>query len=104
MDKQAVIETTPASAADTLLAQLQVAGIDFLFANGGTDFPPIVEAYCKAEAQGRDLPRPVVVPHENTAVAMAHGVYLATGKMQAVMVHVNVGTANTINAVLDASR
>ena len=104
MDKQAVIETAPASAADTLLAQLQVAGIDFLFANGGTDFPPIVEAYCKAEAQGRDLPRPVVVPHENTAVAMAHGVYLATGKMQAVMVHVNVGTANTINAVLDASR
>ncbi|SEG48789.1 acetolactate synthase-1/2/3 large subunit [Marinobacterium lutimaris] len=92
------------SAADTLLSQLEKAGVDYIFANGGTDFPPIVEAYCKAEAEGRKLPQPIVVPHENTAVAMAHGVYLATGKMQAVMVHVNVGTANTINAVLDASR
>ncbi|MEY8826949.1 thiamine pyrophosphate-requiring protein [Sedimentitalea sp. XS_ASV28] len=98
------VATTEASAADTLLAQLQAAGIDFLFANGGTDFPPLVEAYCKAEVEGRALPKPVVVPHENTAVAMAHGVYLATGRMQAVMVHVNVGTANTINAVLGASR
>ena len=98
------VATTKASAADTLLSQLQTAGIDFLFANGGTDFPPIVEAYCKAEVKARALPKPVVVPHENTAVAMAHGVYLATGRMQAVMVHVNVGTANTINAVLDASR
>lgn len=98
------VRTAAPSAADTLLTQLQTAGIDFLFANGGTDFPPIVEAYCKAEVEGRALPKPVVVPHENTAVAMAHGVYLATGRMQAVMVHVNVGTANTINAVLDASR
>ncbi|MCE7027528.1 thiamine pyrophosphate-requiring protein [Jiella avicenniae] len=91
-------------AADILLRQLRRQGIDFLFANGGTDFPPIVEAYSRAENDGTDLPRPMVVPHENAAVAMAHGVWLATGRMQAVMVHVNVGTANTINAVMDASR
>lgn len=95
---------TKRSSADTLLRALAEAGIDYLFVNGGTDFPPIVEAYCRAEAEGWDVPKPIVVPHENTAVAMAHGVYLATGRMQAVMVHVNVGTANAINAVLDASR
>lgn len=92
------------SSADTLLRVLAGAGIEYLFVNGGTDFPPIVEAYCRAEREGWPAPKPVVVPHENTAVAMAHGVFLATGKMQAVMVHVNVGTANAINAVLDASR
>jgi acetolactate synthase-1/2/3 large subunit len=50
------------------------------------------------------VPRPVLVPHENLAVAMAHGAWLATGAPQAVMVHVNVGTANTVNMLANASR
>jgi acetolactate synthase-1/2/3 large subunit len=50
------------------------------------------------------VPRTVLVPHENLAVAMAHGAYLVTGAPQAVMVHVNVGTANTVNMLADASR
>ncbi len=49
-------------------------------------------------------PQPVLVPHENLAVAMAHGVYLMNGRPQAVMVHVNVGTGNTINNVTNLSR
>ena len=35
---------------------------------------------------------------------MAHGAYLMTGLPQAVMVHVNVGTANTINNLTNLSR
>jgi acetolactate synthase-1/2/3 large subunit len=35
---------------------------------------------------------------------MAHGAYLMTGRPQAVMVHVNVGTANTINNLANLSR
>jgi acetolactate synthase-1/2/3 large subunit len=92
------------SAADVLLAQLAHCGIDYLLANGGSDFPPIVEAFARAAERGSRVPRPMVIPHENAAVAMAHGVYLVTGRPQAVMVHVNVGTANTLNALLDASR
>ena len=91
------------TAAETLLRGMHAHGIDYLFANPGTDFPPIIEAL----ARNRDsnaMPRPVLVPHENAAVAMAHGYYLATGRMQAAMVHVTVGTANTINAIMDASR
>lgn len=95
---------TRLSAADVILRQLAQSGVDYFFANGGTDFPPVVEAYARAEADGTEVPRPIVVPHENAAVAMAHGVYLATGRPQAVMVHVNVGTANTVNALLDAAR
>lgn len=92
------------SAADVLLAQLAHCGIDYLFANGGSDFPPIVEAFARAGEFGTRVPRPLVIPHENAAVAMAHGVYLVTGRPQAVMVHVNVGTANTLNALIDAAR
>lgn len=97
-------EVVDPSSADMLLRQLSACGIDYLFANGGTDFPPIVEAYSRAAETGAVVPEPVVVPHENAAVAMAHGYYLHTGRMQAVMVHVNVGTANAVNALLDASR
>ena len=74
------------------------------FANPGTDFPPIVEAFGRARGRNTKLPRPVLVPHENLAVAMAHGAYTQTGRPQAVMVHVNVGTGNTINNLINLSR
>lgn len=92
------------SAADVIVRQLAACGIDYVFANGGTDFPPIVEAYAQAQERGEAFPQPMVIPHENAAVAMAHGVYLSTGRPQAVMVHVNVGTANALNGLLNASR
>ncbi|MBE9604310.1 thiamine pyrophosphate-requiring protein [Acetobacteraceae bacterium H6797] len=93
-----------ASAAEIFLRQLGACGVDYLFANGGTDFPPIVEAFEALEGSNHRLPRPMTVTHENAAVAMAHGAYMITGRPQAVMVHVNVGTANTINGVLNAAR
>lgn len=94
----------PHSASELFLTQLSQSGVQYFFANGGTDFPPIVEAYAQADNRGLNVPKPMVVPHENVAVAMAHGVYMVTGQPQAVMVHVNVGTANTVNNVLNASR
>ena len=42
---------------------------------------------------------PVVVPHENVAVAMAHGYTMMTGRPQAVMVHVGLGTANALKGL-----
>jgi sulfopyruvate decarboxylase TPP-binding subunit len=86
------------------LRALAEHGVDFFFANPGTDFPPIVEAFSRARDSNAKLPRPVLVPHENLAVAMAHGAYLMTGRPQAVMVHVNVGTANTINNLINLAR
>jgi acetolactate synthase-1/2/3 large subunit len=95
---------TPPSAAEIFLRQLGAAGVDWLFANGGTDFPPIVEAYAGLAGSNHRLPQPMTVPHENAAVAMAHGATMILGRPQAVMVHVNVGTANTVNGVLNAAR
>src|SRR6516165_2855292 len=35
---------------------------------------------------------------------MAHGAYLMTGRAQAMMVHVNVGTGNTVNNLINLAR
>ncbi len=91
-------------AAEAFLHALADHGVDYFFANPGTDFPPIVEAFSRAGQSNHKVPRPVLVPHENLAVAMAHGAYLMNGRVQAVMVHVNVGTANTINNITNLSR
>lgn len=50
------------------------------------------------------MPRTLLVPHENVAVGMAYGVTMVTGQMQALMVHVNVGTANALCGLINASR
>jgi acetolactate synthase-1/2/3 large subunit len=94
----------PETAADAWLTLLAARGIDYLFANGGTDFAPVVEAYAKGEKAGWKLPKVVIVPHENMGVAMAHGYTMITGRPQAMMVHVGVGTANSINGLINASR
>jgi len=91
-------------AAEAFLQALSEHGVDYLFANPGTDFPPVVEAYSRAKGSNAKVPTPMVIPHENLAVAMAHGAYAMTGKPQAVMLHVNVGTANAINNILNLGR
>ena len=93
------------SVAEAYLTLLAERGIEYLFANGGTDFAPVNEALAAIRAKGTSPQLKVVtVPHENVAVAMAHGYYLMTGRPQMVMFHVNVGTANGINALADAAR
>jgi acetolactate synthase I/II/III large subunit len=94
----------PETAAEAWLGLLAARGIDYLFANGGTDFAPMVEAYAKGQKLGWRLPKIVIVPHENMGVAMAHGYTMVTGRPQAMMVHVGVGTANSINGLINASR
>lgn len=90
--------------AQAYLELLRDRGIDCFFANAGTDFASIVDAFARAAAEGRAAPRPLAVPHEFLAVSMAHGYYLVTGRPQVVMVHVTVGTANGVGAIINASR
>jgi acetolactate synthase-1/2/3 large subunit len=91
-------------AAEAFLRALADHGIDYFFCNPGTDFPPIVEAFSRAAKTNAKVPKPILVPHENLAVAMAYGAYLMNGRPQAVMVHVNVGTGNTLNNLTNLSR
>jgi acetolactate synthase-1/2/3 large subunit len=92
------------TAAGLLLEALRAHGVEYFFANAGTDFPPLIEAFASGAERAHPYPRPMVVPHEGIAVGMAHGYYLATGRPQAVMVHVNVGTANCLNNLINAAR
>jgi acetolactate synthase I/II/III large subunit len=89
---------------DAYMALLADRGVDYWFANAGTDFAPVVETLAKAQVLETKVPTPVTCPHENTAMHMAIGYFLVTGKPQAVMVHVNVGTANGMNGLLNAAR
>ena len=92
------------TAAEAFLAMLTARGVDYIFANAGTDFASIVEGLARAPRTGARIPTAIAVPHENAAIGMAHGYYLATGKPQTVMTHVNVGTANAICGVINAAR
>jgi acetolactate synthase-1/2/3 large subunit len=94
----------PETAAEAYLGLLASRGVEYLFANGGTDFAPIGEAYAKGKSLGWRMPQPVIVPHENMGVAMAHGTTMVSGRTQAMMVHVGMGTANSINGLINAAR
>jgi len=91
-------------AAEAYLGRLAERGIEYVFANAGTDFAPIIEALTRNSGNPQKYPRVVTVPHENVAMAMAHGYYRVAGKPAAVMVHVTVGTANAINGLMNATR
>jgi acetolactate synthase-1/2/3 large subunit len=92
------------SVAEAYLELLSSRGIRYFFGNSGTDFAPIIEAFAKRSAEGNQSIIPITVPHEITAVAMAHGYTMITGKPQAVMVHVIVGTANALGGIINAAK
>lgn len=87
---------------DVLLETLHSLGVRTLFANLGTDYPPIVESLARHEGEGAPVPQVVLCPHENTAITAAHGYALATGQGQGVLVHVGVGTQNLGGALHNA--
>ncbi|MFD6453132.1 thiamine pyrophosphate-requiring protein [Nocardia sp. NPDC060220] len=95
----------PHTAATRYLTALAEQGIEWFFVNAGTDFAPIVEAYADNKQEGGPtLPIPVLCAHENLAGGMAHGAALVTGRPQALMLHVNVGTGNAVCSVANAAR
>jgi acetolactate synthase-1/2/3 large subunit len=98
------VEPTSISVGETFLAVLKQKGIDYFFINAGTDSAPIAEAYARQHLSNLNFPTPIIGTHENLVVGMAHGHTMVTGKAQAVMVHVSVGAANAVCAVMNAKR
>jgi acetolactate synthase-1/2/3 large subunit len=86
------------------LEALSECGVSFLFANFGSDHPPILEALALGPGEGRKLPRVITCPSEMVALSAAHGYAQATGQGQAVLVHVECGTQSLGGAVHNASR
>lgn len=88
--------------AHALMKMLDERHVDCFFSNSGTDFTPIIDALARYHKESKM--KTIVAPHENTAIAMAHGHFLLSGKPQVVMAHVNVGTANMGLGIINASR
>lgn len=91
------------TAGGAIFPRLKALGVDFVFANSGTDFPPVIEGLATANAKNIDLPTALVIPHEHAAVGMAHGYYLMSGRAQAVMLHTNVGLSNGATGAINAA-
>lgn len=93
-------------AAERFLRSLARHGVEYLFSNLGTDHAPLLEtaSRLRTEGEGDAIPEFVVVPHEFTAMSAAHGYAAVTGRPQAVLVHVDVGTQNIGAAMHNAHR
>ena len=85
---------THRTTAHFLLEGLVELGIDYLFCNLGTDHASIIEELARWQAEGRKHPEVILCPHENVAIHMAGAYAAVTGRGQAVLVHVDAGTAN----------
>lgn len=92
------------SAAHYFLEGLADLGVDYIFANLGTDHVSLIEEMARWDKQGRKHPEMILCPHEVVAVHMAGGYALATGRGQAVLVHVDAGTANACMAIQNLFR
>lgn len=78
-------------------------GVDNIFVNLGSDHPAFMNAFAEASKDG-SMPRVIVCPHEMTALSAAHGHAMTSGKLQMVLVHVDVGTQNLGGSIHDATR
>lgn len=87
------------SAARYLIDAFGELGIEHVFCNLGTDHVSIIEEIARLDAAGEARPSTILCPHENVAVHMAGGYAIATGRGQAVLVHVDAGTANSAMAL-----
>jgi len=92
------------STAHHFLEGLVDLGVDYIFANLGTDHVSLIEALARWDREGRKHPEMILCPHEIVAVHMAAGYALATGRAQAVFVHVDAGTANACMAIQNLFR
>ena len=90
--------------AEGFVEALVSQGVEYLFLNPGTDTFPVQEALRKLEALGRKTPKTVLCLFEIVALSAAHGYYAATGRAQAVLVHVDVGTQNLGGMLHNAQR
>src|SRR5712675_1777657 len=92
------------STAHHFLEGLVDLGVEYIFANLGTDHVSLIEEMARWDSEGLKYPEMILCPHEVVAVHMAGGYALATGRGQAVLVHVDAGTANAAMAIQNLFR
>lgn len=92
-------DATSQEAGERLVERLGERGIEYVFATFGTDHPTLITGLARD-----DTPTPILAPHEMVAASAAHGYAQVTGRPGAVLVHVDVGTANLGASLHNADR
>lgn len=98
------------TAATAILEALEDAGVTHLFVNLGSDHPAILEAISKREADAKkdgakkNGLRFFTAPNEFVGLCAAQGFFQASGRMQAILVHVDAGTLAMGGAIHNVSR
>jgi acetolactate synthase-1/2/3 large subunit len=90
--------------ASLLIESLSRAGVSYIFSNLGSDHPGLIEALAQRHREGKPAPKVIICPHEMVALSAAQGYTQATGKPQAVFVHVDSGTLNMGGAISNVAR
>ena len=87
-----------------LLEAMRETGIEYIFANLGSDHTAFIEALAAQPPGDRRYPQVITCPHEMVALTTAHGFAQVSGRAQAVMVHVECGTQALGGAIHNASK
>ena len=87
-----------------LLEAMCETGIEYVFANLGSDHTAFIEALAAEPAGSARFPRVITCPNEMVALTVAHGFAQVSGRAQAVMVHVECGTQALGGAIHNASK
>jgi acetolactate synthase-1/2/3 large subunit len=85
--------------ATALLEALVSAGITYLFVNLGSDHPAILEAISKQQQDGKKELHFITAPNEFVGLCAAQGYFQASGRMQAILLHVDAGTLSIGGAI-----
>ncbi|KAF5315029.1 hypothetical protein D9619_007473 [Psilocybe cf. subviscida] len=95
------------TASSLFLRTLSRAGITHAFVNWGSDHPALLEELERQRVESGTLettPTVVTCPNEMVALSAAQGYAQATGRIAAVIVHVDVGTQALAGAVHNVDR
>jgi acetolactate synthase-1/2/3 large subunit len=76
---------------DAILEAIRDLKVEYILSSPGTEWSSVWEAMAKQVHEGRDGPKFMDCWHETLAVDIACGYTLATGKMQAVLLHAGSG-------------
>jgi acetolactate synthase-1/2/3 large subunit len=92
------------TASEALLDALVAADVTHLFVNLGSDHPALMEAMSKRSKEGTEKLKIITAPNEFVGLCACQGFFQASGKMQAILVHVDAGTLAMAGAIHNVAR
>jgi len=98
--REKIMQTTGAA----LLEAMRDSGIEYVFANLGSDHTAFIEALAAEPAGSQRYPQVITCPNEMVALTAAHSFAQVSGRAQGVIVHVDCGTQALGGAIHNAAK